>query len=340
VIAGGVGAWLYVQFSTRRSLPTITVPTGGGSIPNLGTKTDTPLLTYSGHHESVFRISWSPDGTYIASGSEVGDCHVWKADTGKLQFSIHTTIQPPSSNDFVQSIVWSRHNPPRVVVGFVDGTVQILDIDNRTRIGSLDEGYKTYGILSWSPDEKYLAICKNISEYGIAVYEVATWKIVYTYPDHTDSVRAVAWSPDGKYVASGSDDTTIRIWEPLNGQTHLIYKEHSQDIETICWSNDSTKILSTAQDYVVRIWERDTGKTLHTHEYPSRAPMGKVAWSHNNQLVAAYPGTGAVDILDAQLTIKQTIQTGVVYDFSWSPDDTHLVTANYDNVAQIWGVGS
>jgi WD40 repeat protein len=66
--------------------------------------------------------------------------------------------------------------------------------------------------------------------------------------------------------------------------------------------------------------------------------MGKVAWSHNDQLIAAYPGTGSIDILDTQLTIKRTLQAGVVYDFSWSPDDTRLATANYDNVAQIWGV--
>jgi serine/threonine protein kinase/WD40 repeat protein len=338
VIAGGIGAWLYAHHATAGSLPNLTAPTG--AIPNVGNKADTPLFTYSGHRDSVMRISWSPDGTYIASGSQGGDCHVWTADKGELKFSTHTTIQPPISDDFVQSIAWSRHDPLRIVVGFIDGTMQILDINNRARVGSLDDGYKTNGALSWSPDEKYLAVCTNLTENGVIIYEAATWKSIYTYLDHTNSVHVVAWSPDGKYVASGSEDATIRIWEPLTGQTHLIYKEHSQDIEAICWTSDSQKIVSTAQDYVVRIWEPDTGKTLHTHQYPSRAPMGKVAWSHNNQLVAAYPGTGSVDILDSQLTVKQTIQTGVVYDFSWSPDDTRLVTANYDNVAQIWQLGS
>ena len=68
--------------------------------------------------------------------------------------------------------------------------------------------------------------------------------------------------------------------------------------------------------------------------------MGKVVWSHNNQFVAAYPGMGSVDILDAQLTIKQTIQAGVTYDLTWSPDDTRIATANYNNIAQVWRVGS
>ena len=103
------------------------------------------------------------------------------------------------------------------------------------------------------------------------------------------------------------------------------------------WSSDSTKIVSTAQDYVVRIWQTDTGKTLYTHQYPSRAPMGKVAWSHNNQLVATYPGTATIDILDAQLTVKQTIQTGVTYDFSWSPEELagHL-TWTMKRSARFW----
>lgn len=334
-IAGGAGAWLYAQRATGGFLPTITLPIGSSSIPK-----DTPLLTYSGHHENVFRISWSPDGTYIASGSQAGVCQVWTADKGELKFSIRSTIQTPISDDFVQSLVWSRHNPLRIAVGFIDGTLQILDMNHRTRIGSLDQVAKTNGALSWSPDEKYLAVCANITENAVFIYEVATRQIVYTYQDHTDSIHVVAWSPDGKYVASGSQDTTIRVWEPLNGQTHLKYVGHSGDIAALCWSSDSKKIVSAAQDYVVHIWEPDSGNTLYTHQYSSGAPMGKVAWSHNSQLIAAYPGTGSIDILDAQLTIKQTIQTGVAFDFSWSPDDTRLATANYNNIAQIWRVGS
>ena len=338
-VAGGVGAWLYTQHAPALPLPTITLPTGS-SIPNIGTQTDTPILTYSGHHDIVFAISWSPDGKYIASGSQGGECQVWTADKGQLQFSTRTTIQPPISSDFVHSLAWSPKNPSHVAVGFIDGTLQILDINNRKRVGSLDQGYKTNGVLSWSPDEKYLAVCKNITENAVSIYDVATWNTVYTYQDHTNSVRVVAWSPDGKYVASGSEDTTIRLWEPFNGRTHLIYKEHSDDITALCWSSDSKKIVSTAQDYAVRVWEADTGKTLYTHQYPSRAPMGKVAWSHKGQWIAAYPGTASIDILDAQLTIKQTIQAGVTYDFSWSPDDTRLATANYNNIAQIWSVVS
>ena len=339
VITTGVGAWLYSQRSSGEKLPGITTLTGSNS-PNSGTDTDTPVLTYIGHDSIVYSISWSPDGTYIASGSQDGECQVWTADKGTLTFSTRSTIQPPISDDFVQSIAWSHHNPPRVAIGFIDGTLQILDINNRQRIGSMTQSYTTNGVLSWSPNEKYLAVCKGIIDHAVVIYEVATWNIVYTYQDHTDSVHVVAWSPDGQYVASGSEDTTIRIWEPLTGQTRLIYKEHHGDIAAISWSSDSTKIVSSAQDYVVQIWEPVTGNTQHTHQYPSQAPMGKVAWSHNSKLVAAYPRTGSVDILDEELTVKQTIQAGVTYDFSWSPDDTRLATANYNNIAQVWEVGS
>jgi WD40 repeat protein len=340
--AGAVGTWLYLQRPTSGQTTTATVGDSLtiGNSPNIGASSATPLFTYAGHQSLVHAISWSPDGAYIVSGSQDGECQVWTADKGKLIFSIHSTIQPPISDDFVQSLVWSRHNPPRVAVGFIDGTLQILDINNRQRIGSLTQGYTTNGALSWSPDEKYLAVCKNITDHAVVIYDVATWNIVSTYQDHTDSVKVVAWSPDGTYVASGSDDTTIRVWEPLSGKTHIIYKEHSGDIAAISWSSDSSKIVSSAQDYIVRVWQPERGNTLLTHQYKPQAPMGKVSWSHNNKLVAAYPGTGSMDILDAQLTIKQTIQVGVTYDFSWSPDDTRIATANYNNSAQIWHVGA
>jgi WD40 repeat protein len=160
---------------------------------------------------------------------------------------------------------------------------------------------------------------------------------VTTYQEHTNFIKALAWSPDGNYLASGSSDTQVKVWEPLSGQTKLIYKEHSSDIASLSWSPDSSLVVSSAHDQTAKVWEVATGHTRYTYTAAGGAPLGEVSWSHKGHLIAIYNGNAQVDILDAQTGNKrQTISTGVVYGLSWSPDDTRLVTGNYNNIAQIW----
>ncbi len=66
--------------------------------------------------------------------------------------------------------------------------------------------------------------------------------ILTVYQGHTNAVWAVAWSPDGKYIASGSDDCTVQVWDPMTGHRRCMYTEHDSDVRAITWSPDSMRI--------------------------------------------------------------------------------------------------
>jgi WD40 repeat protein len=57
--------------------------------------------------------------------------------------------------------------------------------------------------------------------------------ILTVYQGHTNAVWAVAWSPDGKYIASGSDDCTVQVWDPMTGHRRCMYTEHDSDVRAI-----------------------------------------------------------------------------------------------------------
>jgi WD40 repeat protein len=125
-------------------------------------------------------------------------------------------------------------------------------------------------------------------------------------------------------------------WQNSNS-VRVTNKEHSSDIVSLSWSPDSSLVVSSAHDQTAKVWEVATGHTRYTYTATGGAPLGEASWSRKGHLIAIYNGNAQVDILDAQTGHKrQTISTGVVYSLSWSPDDTHLVTGNYNNIAQIW----
>jgi serine/threonine-protein kinase len=78
---------------------------------------------------------------------------------------------------------------------------------------------------------------------------------------HSDEVRSISWSPDGDRLASGSLDTTVRVWDIAKQQTSLIYPGHKQGVGAVAWNqNPQVKLIASGgRDELVRIWDSLTG---------------------------------------------------------------------------------
>jgi len=76
---------------------------------------------------------------------------------------------------------------------------------------------------------------------------------VYTYKGHSGFVKSVAWSPDGKRIASGSDDKTVQVWDAAAGGNVYIYKDHSDVVDSVAWSPDGKRIASGSNDKTVQV---------------------------------------------------------------------------------------
>jgi WD40 repeat protein len=106
--------------------------------------------------------------------------------------------------------------------------------------------------LAWSPDGKYIASASN---HQVHIWEAMTG----IYKGHggfstSKGVRALAWSPDGKYVALGGDDSTIQIWDTINGNERFTYKGHKYGVRALAWSPDGKYIASGGGDKIVQVW--------------------------------------------------------------------------------------
>ena len=103
---------------------------------------------------------------------------------------------------------------------------------------------------------------------------------------HPDGVRAVAWSPNGKYIASGGDDKKVYLWDVTTQQLVRTYSGHTNSVQAVTWSPDGKYIASGSFDKTVKIWDVNGGKNILTYDHHTDQ-VWSVSWSPNGQFIAS-----------------------------------------------------
>ncbi|KAL2196812.1 WD40-repeat-containing domain protein, partial [Corynascus similis CBS 632.67] len=159
-----------------------------------------------------------------------------------------------------------------------------------------------------------------------------------TLEGHRGRVNSVAWSYDATRLASGSNDTNIKIWDPVTGQCVSTLEGHSHQVKSVAWSHDAARLASASYDKTVKIWDPVTGRCLSTlegHTYYVRS----VAWSCDAARLASASYDNTVKIWDP--VTGQCVSTlwghgNYVGCVAWSHDATRLASGSSDNTVKIW----
>jgi serine/threonine protein kinase len=166
--------------------------------------------------------------------------------------------------------------------------------------------------------------------------------LLYTYPGHNAFVNAVAWSPDGKRIASGSSDSTVQVWDAANGGNVYTYNRHSQSVVSVAWSSDGKRIASASFDKTVQVWDATNGSNVYTYTGHSQ-PVVSVVWSPDGKRVASASADKTVQVWDAADGGHVSIYNGhskLVLSVAWSPDGKRIASASLDHTVQVWDAAS
>src|SRR6266568_499061 len=87
-----------------------------------------------------------------------------------------------------------------------------------------------------------------------------------TLRGHSAEIFRIAWSPDGRVLASGSADNTIRLWDVQMGQALRTLEGHTESVPYVAWSPNGRVLASGSFDSTIRLWDGQTGQTLGTLE--------------------------------------------------------------------------
>ena len=165
---------------------------------------------------------------------------------------------------------------------------------------------------------------------------------LFTYTGHAKSVNAVAWSPDGKRVASGSDDTTVQVWNVSNGSHIFTYHGHTDAVNTVAWSPDGRRIASGSGDLEftgdVQVWNASNGGQAFTYTGQSE-DVETVAWSPDGRRIASGSFDNTVQVWnasDGSHMFTYQGHSGWVNAVAWSPNGRWIASGSWDNTVQVW----
>jgi WD40 repeat protein len=335
-----------------------------GTLTLWDVQTGQEVAVYRGHAGWVSAVAFSADGRLVHSFGEDGLVKTW--DTTRAPEALilkegrgayHAALSPDGR---------------LVAAAAMNGEVNIWEADTGKQVQKFLKGGE-YGpkMVAFSPDGAHLAAAITDDNPGphcgyVKVWEVKTGKLVHTLPDPAREpgplTAAVAFSPDGKRLASGGLDRAVRIWDLATGKELLRLPGHSRSVTGLGFSRDGQRLVSATggwgfewagpdrgplklkpdNDSLIpdlKVWDLATGKEILNLSRKDKVRQA-VAISPDGEVVAAAFADNSVRLFSVATGKEVRILKGhsqLVYGIAFSPDGKRLVTGGgYDESVKLW----
>jgi WD40 repeat protein len=199
---------------------------------------------------------------------------------------------------------------------------------------------------SWAPALNPQAVFspKQNSQQGSPTAQNAFQKaaLAKTLYSHTGGVNAVAISRDGQFLASGSVDKTVKIWDLGTGELVLTLSGHTREVWAIAISPDGKTLASGSGDRTIKLWDMAAGELLHTLSGHS-AQVSALAFSPDGQTLASGSYDAKIKLWDTDTgTELRTLDghTDWVTALAFRPNGQTLASASADRTVKLWDAGA
>lgn len=286
--------------------------------------------------EHFTSLSWSPNGLFLAFCTDFGDkAFIWNIGDDEIFQTLSTRIRAASwSPDHSRAVVAWGSGSGQIYLALGSPNQDSLDVRQLTANEDLD-----HRMVTWASDSRRVALARDSVEIWNSHTALCERHLHY----QPSRLSEMAWSPDGRYLATSShdwwlaEDSQLVVWDVDAGSPTATMARVDPRSGPVAWSPDGSMVAGSDGANTIRIWAAHTGDIALSIECP-RQYATALAWSPIGGLLAVGTEDGQIRLLDTQtgdLMHSCLGHESAVQLLAWSPTGSFLASAA-DNSVRLW----
>ncbi len=290
------------------------------------------IHAFDGHEFGTMSIAWRPDSKVLASAGQDGKIRLWEITSGEATHSLD------GGAAWVEHLAWRGGKKP-ILASAAGRKLKLWNA-----VGDLVREYpdhqSTISGLQWRPRVRQLA---SIAYGGVTLWD----------PQQSEAVRrlewqgsslVVAWSPDGKHIATGDQDSTVHFWIMSTGKD-LQMSGYPTKVRELSWDATS-RYLATGGGQEVTVWDcsgRGPAGTSPVTLSGHQDFLSVVRFQHHGKLLASGGTDGLVYVWQlrgrtSSLAVYEAALTAGVTSLVWSPNDQYIAVGDESGAVSVFSI--
>ncbi len=328
-----------------------TLATGGAdSVKLWNVWTNQCIKTVEESSTRVRTLAFSPDAKTLVGSSDNQSIKAWDVKTGKCLRSIK--IAPTGA-------IWAVKFSPdgKTVMSCGTDKIQLWNLENGEPQMTFHEPHHRIRSLAFSPDQKIIAVGSD--DQLVRLWDTQTGKPIRTLQGYSNRIWTVAVSPipnpnnvetryiaspsryiASPYLASGSDDGNIRLWDAATGECCKTLSGHKGRIRHITFSPDGELLASASHDRTIKLWDTNTGACLKTW-YGHTDWVWSVIFTQNSHTLISASDDHTIRLWDTRTNQSQilgNLETEWMWAIASHPHANIIATTGTSQAINLWDI--
>lgn len=292
-----------------------------------------------GDAEAVRRIQVSNQNNQtLQSDYYLARIHLERGDGESAISLLRSALEKSGGNEAIEEAIELANDPDENW-----GVIRTLSSKRTDEYAGADKALA----VSISPDGMFAVsgvrrfdFTSQKHDHLVVLWDIKNGNCSLELKGHTDGIRSIAFSPDGRYVLSGSKDKTVKLWSIKEGKCLYSFEGHTGTVQTVSFSPDGKYILSGSEDKTIRLWDADKGKALRIFETDSH-DIASLCFSSDGRYVLSGSKNNSIKLWDFNTGECLKTVSGFPYSYSTyhgrlSPDGRYVLSGGWNQPMVLW----